>query len=83
MGHNTSISLGEHFQELSANLVAEGRYGSVSEVVRAGLRLLEEHEEKVRALKQALDEGLNSGEPQPFDPEAFRQRMHLKYGVTE
>jgi uncharacterized protein (DUF4415 family) len=44
-------------------------------VVHAGLRLLEEHEQKVKALRQALIEGENSGEPQPFDAAAFKQRM--------
>jgi antitoxin ParD1/3/4 len=43
--------------------------------VHAGLRLLEEHEQKVKVLRQALIEGENSGEPQPFDAAAFKQRM--------
>jgi antitoxin ParD1/3/4 len=75
MAKNTSFSLGEHFDGLSARQVAIGRYGSASEVVHAGLRLLEEHEQKVKVLRQALIEGENSGEPQPFDAAAFKQRM--------
>jgi antitoxin ParD1/3/4 len=81
MAHNTSISLGDHFQELSANLIAEGRYSSVSEVVRAGLRLLEEHERKVQALNQALDEGLASGVAEAFDFDEFLGRMHAKHDI--
>jgi len=61
MARNTSISLGGHFDQFISQQLAEGRYGSVSEVVRAALRLLEEREEKVRALRQALREGEESG----------------------
>ncbi len=83
MSHNTSISLGDHFKELSARYVEEGRYGSVSEVVRAGLRLLEEHEHKVKALRQAVEEGLAAGFPEePFDADAFLRRMREKHGET-
>ena len=61
MARNTSITLGGHFDEFVSRQLAEGRYGSASEVVRAALRLLEEREDKVRALRQALREGEESG----------------------
>ncbi len=81
MSHNTSISLGDHFKELSAQYVEEGRYGSVSEVVRAGLRLLEEHEHKVKALRQAIEDGIESGFPEEsFDADAFLRRLQEKHG---
>ena len=80
MTHATSVSLGDHFQAFAAHLVEEGRYGSVSEAVRAGLRLLEDHEGKVRALRQALIAGEDSGPVRPFDNEAFLQRMRETYG---
>lgn len=51
--------------------VAAGRYGNASEVIRAGLRLLEEREAKLRALRQAIDEGLSSGAAERFDVEEF------------
>lgn len=71
MAKNTSISLGDHFSDFVESRVAHGRYGSVSEVVRAGLRLLEEHEAKVEALRAALIAGEQSGPSSPFDFEDF------------
>lgn len=61
MPKNTSITLGEHFDGFIAQQIGEGRYASASEVVRAGLRLLEDNEQKVAALRQLLQEGEESG----------------------
>ena len=69
MPRNTSVSLGDHFTSFIDAEVKAGRYGSASEVVRAGLRLLQEHEARVKALEAALIEGEESGEPRPFDSE--------------
>lgn len=71
MPRNTSVYLGEHFTGFISAQVEAGRYGSASDVVRAGLRLLEEHEARVRALQAALDEGDTSGKPEPLDIAAF------------
>jgi antitoxin ParD1/3/4 len=71
MAKNTSISLGDHFNHFVDDKVAQGRYGSVSDVVRAGLRLLEEHETKLEALRAALVSGELSGPSVPFDVEHF------------
>ncbi len=79
MAKNTSMSLGDHFAGFIDTQVQSGRYGSASDVVRAGLRLLEEHESKVKALQDALIAGEQSGEPQPFDRDAFLKRMHEKH----
>ena len=79
MTRNTSISLGDHFADFVDGQVQSGRYGSVSDVVRAGLRLLEEHETKVKALQAALIAGEESGPPAAFDSEAFLERIRAKH----
>lgn len=79
MSKNTSIILSEHFQSFIEGQIAEGRYGSASEVVRAGLRLLENHEAKLAALKAAVKEGLESGKPEPFDVESFLAEVNAEY----
>lgn len=76
MAKNTSIVLGDHFDTFIGSLVSEGRYGSASEVVREGLRLVEEREAKLKTLRAALIEGEESGEPTTFDTTAFLQDMH-------
>ena len=80
MTKNTSIALGDHFSHFIGEQVQSGRYGSASEVVRAGLRLLETHEARVKALQDALIAGEESGEPEPFDNDAFLRRMRAKHG---
>lgn len=71
MSRNTSVSLGEHFATFVDRQVEAGRYSSASDVVRAGLRLLEEHEARLEALRSALAEGEASGPGEPFDVEVF------------
>jgi antitoxin ParD1/3/4 len=74
MAKNTSFVIGDHFASFIESKVAEGRYGSASDVVRAGLRLLEEQETKLAALRTALVEGETSGAAMPFDFETFIDR---------
>jgi antitoxin ParD1/3/4 len=77
---NTSVSLGEYFTNFIDAQVQAGRYGSASDVVRAGLRLLEEHDLKLKTLQSSLIAGEESGDPAPFDSKDFLVRMRGKYG---
>jgi len=79
MTRNTSISLGDHFSSFVDRQLAHGRYGSASEVVRAGLRLLEEHEIKLAAVRAALIEGEQSGPSQPFDFDRFLEGKRARH----
>lgn len=58
---NTSVTISAHYEEFIAQQVAQGRFGTASEAIRAGLRLLEERETKLSLLRRALIEGEKSG----------------------
>ncbi|WP_431127041.1 type II toxin-antitoxin system ParD family antitoxin [Flagellimonas flava] len=75
MSKNTSISLGNYFDEFVQNQVSAGRYKNVSEVIRAGLRLLENEESKALALKKAIQAGLNSPRMENFDLDENLQNL--------
>ena len=75
MGRNTSISLGDHFESFVDNKVSTGRFANASEVIRAGLRLLEEEENKVIALKKAINEGLESGFAKNFNAKKHLENL--------
>ncbi len=64
---NTSISLGDYFDQFIKSQISSGRYKNVSEVIRAGLRLLENEESKIIALRNAIQEGVNSPLVNGFD----------------
>jgi len=72
---NTSISLGNYFDQFVNSQVSAGRYKNVSEVIRAGLRLLENEESKVLALKNAIEQGLNSPIVEDFDFEKNLKKL--------
>lgn len=78
MGKNTSISLGNYFDGFVQDRVTKGRFKNVSEVIRAGLRLLEEEESKVIALKNAIKEGVDSGIAHDFDPQKHLESLKAK-----
>jgi antitoxin ParD1/3/4 len=79
MGKNTSISLGNHFEEFISEEVKSGRYSSVSEVIRSALRILESEEKKERALIKALEKGEQSGFVESFDPKQNLAELHRKH----
>lgn len=81
MAKNTSMVLGDHFEKFIATQIQQGRYGSASEVVRQGLRLLEEHEQRVVALRQALIDGENSGPSTPLDMKEIRKKARKQAGL--
>jgi antitoxin ParD1/3/4 len=74
MQKNTSITLGPHYEKFIAQQVAEGRFGTASEAIRAGLRLLEEREMKLAALRRALEEGEKSGSA-PYSLESIMEEL--------
>lgn len=78
MSKNTSISLGNYFDQFVTRQVSAGRYKNASEVIRAGLRLLENEESKVIALRNAIQEGVDSGIANNFDPEKHLQKLKAR-----
>ncbi|MDP4273332.1 MAG: type II toxin-antitoxin system ParD family antitoxin [Bacteroidota bacterium] len=78
MNRNTSISLGDYFDNFIKSKISAGRYKNASEVVRAGLRLLEEEENKVIALKEAIQEGIDSGIADDFNPQEHLKELKAK-----
>ena len=90
MARNTSILLGDHFETFVDSKISTGRFKNASEVIRAGLRLLEEEESKIVALKKAIEEGIESGlskkfnagkQFRPFDPQRHRRGRHRRAAV--
>ena len=81
MSGNSLEAIGKHFTELIEAQVQSGRCDTASDVIKAGLRLLEENETRVKALEDALNAGRQSGEPRPFDSEAFLSRMRTTWPV--
>ena len=79
MGKNTSISIGDHFEEFINFEVKSGKYGSVSEVIRTALRMLEREETKERELIKALEIGEQSGFVENFDPKQHLEELHRKH----
>ena len=79
MARNTSVTLGEHFEAFITRTIEQGRFQSVSEVVRAGLRKLEEDESKLEALRARLQAGEDSAAVDNFDGQKFLEGLHKKH----
>jgi antitoxin ParD1/3/4 len=78
MSKNTSISLGDHFESFISKKVVSGRYHSASEVIREGLRLMEQEEKKIEALRSALEKGENSKIAKGFNAKNHLKSIHAK-----
>ena len=78
MGRNTSVSLGNYFENFVDGRISEGRYKNASEVIRAGLRLLEEEENKIHILKKAIQDGIDSGIAKDFNPQKHLKSLKAK-----
>lgn len=77
----TSVALGQHFENFVQASIQSGRYNNASEVVRSGLRLLEDREQRIAALRSAIDEGLSSGFVEDFDSQNYlQQAKERKHG---
>ncbi len=81
MSKNTSVILGEHYEKFIKSEIKSGRYKSASEVIRNGLRILEEEKRKVYLINEALTVGEESGEPGKFENEKFKQRMKDRLNI--
>ena len=78
MRRNTSVALGNYFESFVENKITQGRYKNASEVIRAGLRLLETEENYISVLKNAIQEGLDSGVAMSFDPQKHLESLKAK-----
>ena len=79
MAKNTSILLGEHFEEYISSKIASGKYNSASEVIRTALRMMEAEEQKIKSLNKALLQGEKSGMEKDFNPKENLKKLHSKY----
>lgn len=79
----TSVALGSHFEDFIKVQIANGRYNNASEVIRAGLRLLEDNESRIAALKSAIEEGLDSGIAEDLVVRILHERMDIKRHFKE
>lgn len=79
MARTVTVTLGHHYEEFVKTNIAGGRYNNVSEMVRAGLRRLEEDEARLAAIRAALIEGEESGIVEDFDPEEFLKSLNAEY----
>ncbi len=81
MGKNTSILLGDYFENYVNEKVRTGKYASVSEIVRTALRLLEAEEQKTKTLISELEVGEKSGMVKDFDRNDNLRKLHAKHLV--
>jgi len=79
MNRNTSVALGNYFEHFVESKISQGRYKNASEVIRAGLRLLEEEENRYAVLKSAIQEGIESGIAIDYHPKTHLESLKAKW----
>lgn len=79
MSKNTSVTLGKHFEQIIEESIKSGRYASASEVIRAGLRLIDEREQKIKIFRDAIEAGEKSGYVKNFDPVKHLEKLNQSY----
>ena len=79
MAKNTSVTLGKHFEKIIDDSINSGRYSSASEVIREGLRLVDEREKKIRILREAIEAGERSGYVKNFDPVKHLEQLNRSF----
>ena len=79
MSKNTSVTLGDHFEQIIEKSIKSGRYSSASEVIREGLRLVDEREQKIQILREAIEAGERSGYIKDFDPIKHLEALNHSY----
>lgn len=80
MSKNTSVILTPYFDQIIKKSIRSGRYSSASEVIRAGLRLIDREERKIEILREAIEAGERSGYVNDFDPIRHLAELNEKYG---
>lgn len=79
MARNTSILLGEHFEDFISAKISSGKFNSASEVIRTALRLMEAEESKLKNLNKLLSQGEKSGVEKNFDSKTHLKKLHNKF----
>jgi len=79
MSKNTSVTLGEHFERIIDRSIESGRYSNASEVIREGLRLVDEREQKILLLREAIEAGEKSGYVKNFDPIKHLAKLNAEH----
>ncbi|MDR0891376.1 MAG: type II toxin-antitoxin system ParD family antitoxin [Mediterranea sp.] len=75
----TTLSLGSYFEEFIKERVEQGRYRTANDVIRAGLMLLQEEEDRHKTLDELIEEGINSGIMEDFDPQEHLRKLNEEY----
>jgi antitoxin ParD1/3/4 len=79
MSKNTSVTLSDYFEQIIEKSIKSGRYSSASEVIREGLRLVDEREQKIAILRDAIEAGEKSGYIKNFDPVKQLEKLNQSY----